>query len=148
MGDPRTQATQTQREAASTRPTGTQSGWVYFAAIVLFIIGCLNILWGLGAIFQDEVLTRSASGDLIVWDTTTWGWFHLLMGVIILCTGLGLFGNAGWARWTAVFFVGLNAIAQIGWMTWYPLWSILIITLDIVVIYYLTARWNTIEEGY
>ena len=42
----------------------------------------------------------------------------------------------------------MNALAQLGWMTWYPLWAILIITLDIVVIYQLTARWNKIEEGY
>ena len=148
MGDPRTQATQMQREAASTRPTGTQSGWVYFAAIILFMIGCFNILWGLGALFQDEVLTRSASGDLIVWDTTTWGWIQLIFGVLILLTGLGLFGNQGWARWTAVVLVGVNALAQLTWLTWYPLWAILIITLDIVVIYQLTARWNKVEEGY
>ena len=148
MGDPRTQATQMQREAASSRPTGEQSGWVYFAAIILFMIGCFNILWGLGALFQDEVLTRSASGDLIVWDTTTWGWIQLIFGVLILLTGLGLFGNQGWARWTAVVLVGVNALAQLTWLTWYPLWAILIITLDIVVIYQLTARWNKVEEGY
>jgi len=132
----------TQREAAATRPTGTQSGWVYFTGIVLFMVGIFNILWGLGALFRDEVLTRSASGDLVVWDTTAWGWIHLILGIIIVATGLGLFGGRGWARWTAVFFVGLNAIAQIGWMTWYPLWSILIITLDVVIIYQLTARWK------
>ena len=112
------------------------------------MIGCFNILWGLGALFQDEVLTRSASGDLIVWDTTTWGWIQLIFGVLILLTGLGLFGNQGWARWTAVVLVGVNALAQLTWLTWYPLWAILIITLDIVVIYQLTARWNKVEEGY
>ena len=71
---------------------------------------------------------------------------HLILGGLMVCTALGLFGGQGWARWTAVVFVMINAFGQIAWMSTYPLWSVLIITLDIIIIYQLTARWDRAED--
>jgi hypothetical protein len=138
--DPRTQATRTQMDTGGIG-SRTPSGWAFFAGILLFMIGVFNIIWGLTALFNDEALTVGEQG-LIVWDFTTWGWIHLILGIVLICTGLGLFAGREWARWTAIFFVMVNAFAQIGWMATYPLWSVLIITLDIIIIYQLTARWE------
>jgi hypothetical protein len=138
--DPRTQATRIQMDPAHVS-SGGGTGWAYFAGIVLFMIGVFNILWGLTALFNDTALTVGEEG-LIVWDFTAWGWIHLILGIVMICTGLGLFAGRGWARWTAIFFAMVSAFAQIAWMSTYPLWSILIITLDIIVIYQLTARWE------
>jgi hypothetical protein len=119
-------------------------GWAFFAGILLFIVGVFNIIWGLTALFNDSALTVGEEA-LIVWDFTAWGWIHLILGIVLVLTGLGLFGGRGWARWLAIFFVMLNAFGQIAWMSTYPLWSVLIITLDIVIIYHLTARWEATE---
>jgi hypothetical protein len=116
------------------------SGWVAFAGILMLMIGVLQIIWGLVAIIDDTRITVGEAG-LVVWDLTAWGWIHLIFGVILILVGGGLMSGRGWARWTAIFFVLLNAFAQIAWMTTYPIWSVLIIALDVIIIYQLTVNW-------
>ena len=103
--------------------------------------GILDALWGLAAILNDEVVTVGGRGVAIL-DFTAWGWAHLIVGAIMALAGFGLFAGATWARWTALFFVSLNALLQFGIFTAFPLWSILIIALNVVIIYQLTARWE------
>ena len=143
MTDPRTQATRTQMDTGGIGRT-VPSGWAFFVGILLFIVGVMNIIWGLKALFNDEALTVGEKG-LIVWDITTWGWIHMILGIVMICTALGLFAGQGWARWVGILFVMINAFGQVAWMATYPIWSILIITLDIIIIYQLTARWDTRE---
>jgi hypothetical protein len=143
MTDPRTQATRTQMDTGGIGRT-VPSGWAFFVGILLFMIGVFNIIWGLTALFDDKALTVGGQG-VIVWDLTAWGWIHLLLGIVMVCTALGLFAGRGWARWTAIFFVMVNAFGQIAWIPVHPLWSVLIITLDIIIIYQLTARWETAD---
>jgi hypothetical protein len=88
--------------------------------------------------------TRSWSSvaTAIIADITTWGWVHLILGSIMALTGLGLLAGSSGARWAAVLFVTVNAIAQIVWFPAAPLWAFLMIILDVVIIYQLTARWQ------
>ena len=72
------------------------SGWIVFAAIVLVIVGALDILQGFVGILKDDYVIATAKGLAIV-DVTTWGWMTLLWGVLLVLTGLGLLGGAGWA---------------------------------------------------
>jgi hypothetical protein len=126
------------------------SGWIEFAGIVLLIIGAIDALQGLVAIFKDDYVVATREGLAIV-DVTAWGWITLLWGVVIFFAGLGLLRGAGWARWLAIFGVGINAIEQIAFMAnfpqAYPLWNILIVTLNIVVLFALTVRWQGYKES-
>ncbi len=117
------------------------SGWTVFAAVVLLIVGSLDALYGLAAILNNEIIVVGGQGALII-DITTWGWVHLILGSIVALTGLGLFARNEAARVAAIFFVAVNAIAQIVWFPAAPLWALLIIFLDVVIIYQLTARWE------
>jgi hypothetical protein len=83
---------------------------------------------------------------LIVFDTTTWGWIMMIWGVLLFLVGLALWSGAGWARWTTIFLVIVNLIGQLSWLgaSAYPLWALVIITLNIIVLFALCARW----EGY
>ena len=126
--------------------TDSWSGWIAFAGFVLVIVGALDMSRGPGAgIIQDEYVVATPKGLAIV-DVTTWGWMTLLWGGVLILTGLGLLGGAGWARWVAIIGVAVNAIGQIAFMAnypqAYPLWNILIVTLNILVLYALTARWQ------
>ena len=145
MTDPRTQATRTQMDTGGIGGR-VPTGWAAFAGIMLVIVGTFNAIWGLTALFNDEALTVGEQG-LIVWDFTAWGWIHLIIGIVMILAGLGLFRGAGWARWTAVVFAMVNAIGQIAWMSTYPLWAVLIITLDFIIIYQLVVHWER-EPGY
>jgi hypothetical protein len=118
------------------------TGWTVFAGVILFMVGSLDALWGLAAILNDDIVIVGGNGAIIA-DITTWGWIHLILGSVMAVTGLGLFAGSTGARWLAVVFVTINAIAQIVWFPAAPLWSFLIIILDVTIIYQLTARWES-----
>jgi len=121
------------------------SGWISFAAIVMLVVGMLDFFEGLIAVIRGQYFV--IHGDqLIVFDTTTWGWITMILGIILVLAGFGLWSGAGWARWFTIVVVILNILAQLGWLgnSAYPLWAIVVLTLNVVVLYALTARW----EGY
>jgi hypothetical protein len=130
----------------STRASGP-TGWAVFAGTVLAIVGAFNIIYGLAAIFRDEVITTTGQ-HVIVWDVTRYGWILFIFGIFQLLAGMALFAGASWARWTAVVLAGLNAVGNVPFFTVQPLWTALIIALDILVIYQLTARWEAVDPAY
>ena len=117
------------------------SGWDAFAGVVMVIVGSLDALWGLGGILNDDIVVVGGQGALVA-DITLWGWVHLLLGIAVAVTGIGLLTGNSAARWFGVLFVGINAISQIVWFPAAPLWAFLLIILDVVIIYQLTARWD------
>jgi hypothetical protein len=120
---------------------GGYSGWAAFAGVMMFIVGSLNAFWGLAGILNDEIVVVGGHGALIA-DITLWGWLHLLLGSIVALTGVGLLMGSSGLRWVAVFLLMVNAIGQIVWFSSAPLWAFLMIILDTVIIYQLTARWE------
>jgi hypothetical protein len=117
--------------------SGGALGGVIFAACILTLIGAFQIVAGLTAIIDDEfyVVLPNYTFDL---DTTAWGWIHLLLGMALLLTGLGLFGRQTWAGVTAIFLASLSALANFFFIPYFPLWAILVIALDVWVIWSLT----------
>jgi hypothetical protein len=126
-----------------TRPAGQAwTGWVLFAGTILLAIGFINAIQGLAALFKDEVYLVTDSGLLVTTDWTAWGWTLLIWGGVLILAGIGLFSGQGWARWFAVVVVFINLVAQFAWFPAYPLWSLIAIALDVVVLFALTARWD------
>jgi hypothetical protein len=119
------------------------AGWIGFAGILMLIIGSIDFFQGLIALFEDEYFVVTRSGFLVV-DLTAWGWIMLIWGVLLALAGLGLVAGQGWARWFAIVVVSLNFIAQLGFLgnSGFSLWSLTAMTLNIIVLYALTARWS------
>jgi hypothetical protein len=117
------------------------TGWTVFAGALMLIVGSLDALWGLAGILNDEIVFVGGQGGVIIADVSTWGWVHLILGSIVAITGLGLFAGSEWARWSAIFFVSINAVTQIVWFPAAPLWAFLMILLDVTIISQLPARW-------
>ena len=92
----------------TTRTTGWV-GWIWFAGLMLVMLGAFNIIQGFAAIFTDDVFVPTQGGGVIL-DVTGWGWTHLIIGLLALLAGFGLFSGATWARIFAVIVVMLNAI--------------------------------------
>ena len=111
---------------------------------MLALIGFFDILQGLTALFNDEYFV-ARKGDLLVLDFTAWGWITLLWGIVLISAGLGLLASKTWARWFAILAVFVNTIAQIAFLSSYPIWSTIIIALDVFVLYALTARWDEVK---
>ena len=120
---------------------GEPSGWVVsgivFAACVLTLIGCFHAIAGLVAIIDDEfyVVARNYTFNL---DTSAWGWLHLLLGIALVITGWGLFSRSTWAGVVAIVLAMLSALATFFFIPYYPLWSTLMVALDVWVIWALT----------
>ena len=121
----------------------SMAGWLGFAGTLMLIIGSIDFFQGLIALFEDEYFVVTPSGFLAI-DLTGWGWIMLIWGVLLVLAGFGLLGGQGWARWTAILVVSLNFIAQLGFLgnSQYPLWSLTVMALNVIVLYALTARWS------
>ncbi len=119
------------------------SGWIGFAGLMLMIIGAIDFFEGLIAVIRDNYYAV-ARGQIFIMDTTKWGWITMILGVILFLVGLGLTGGAGWARWVAIILLVVNLLAQLSWLgnSAYPLWSLTVIALEIIVLFALTARWS------
>jgi len=126
------------------------SGWIFFAGLVIIIVGAMDVLQGFVAIIKDEYVVATSKGIAIL-DVTAWGWATLIWGALLILVALGLMGGAGWARWLAIIGVAVNAIQQMAFMAnypqAYPLWNLIIVALNIVVLYALTARWQGFTES-
>ena len=122
------------------------SGWIGFASIMLCVIGAVTFFEGLVAIFRDEYYVVTGN-QVLLFDLTTWGWFMFFWGILLFLAGVALAAKRGWARWFTIIVVSLNLLAQLGFLgnTQYPLWSLVIVGLEILVLFALTARWKDIE---
>ena len=121
----------------------SMAGWIGFAGILMLLVGSIDFMQGLIALFDDEYFVVSEAGFLVL-DLTGWGWAMLIWGTLLVLAGLGLLSAQSWARWFAIVVVSLNFIAQLGFLgnSQYPLWSLTVIALNFVVLYALTARWS------
>jgi hypothetical protein len=119
------------------------AGWIGFAGILLLVVGAIDFMQGLIALFEDEYYVVTQSGFLAV-DLTAWGWIMMIWGVLLVLGGLGLLSAQGWARWFTIVIVCLNFIAQLGFLgnSQYPLWSLTVIALNVIILFALTARWS------
>ena len=128
----------TSRRAAQETP-GWAVGFILFAAVMMIMVGVFQALQGLIGIFENEfyVPTRNY---LFQFDATTWGWTHLLLGLLVAFAGYGLLSGKTWARTVAIFLAVLSAIANFAFIPYYPFWSLLMIALDVFVIWAIAAH--------
>src|SRR5262245_46965815 len=119
------------------------SGWIGFAGLMLMILGAIDFFEGLIAVIRGEYYAFTSQG-LIIFDTTTWGWLAMIMGVVLFLVGLGLTGGASWARWVAIVLLVVNLLGNIGWVgsSQHQIWALTVVALEIIVLYALTARWS------
>jgi uncharacterized membrane protein len=92
-------------------------------------------------LIADERVVATAD-DFVVVDVTSWGWTLIVAGTVMLGAGTGLLAGAAWARVGSIVVIGLHAVAQVLWLGAYPIWSLLMIVLDIVVLFALCSRWS------
>jgi len=110
------------------------------AAIVLLTIGILHVLSGISALMKDDLVVAGAE-YIYQFDTTAWGWIHLVLGVIVAAVGVMLFTGATWARVGAMVICALSLLANFLWLPHYPWWSVVMIVLDVFVIW-AVATWK------
>ena len=130
----------------NTDPVTGWTGWVVFAAVFMMIVGSLNAIQGLGAILRDEAYWLTLSGDVLIFDTTTWGWIHLVLGLAMIAVGAMLMRGSTFARVIAIALVAVNLIAQFTSANLYPFWALILIAVDIVILYALVIHGGELKS--
>jgi hypothetical protein len=120
---------------------GLAAGTTIAAGLLLATVGVLQFLEGIAAVAKDDIIITGVNYTYN-WNVTAWGWIHIVLGILVALTGFALMTGAGWARVIAIFIAAVSIIANFLWMPHYPLWSIAIIVLDVVVIW-AVSTWNT-----
>jgi len=125
----------------------TWVGWIRFAAILMLIMAALDFFEGLIAIIRSEYYVLTPN-QIVVFDTTTWGWIMLIWGIVVGCVGLGLGSGANWARWFTIVVGSLNFILQLGFVgsSQYPLWALTVLALNVVILYAVIVHWGEARE--
>ena len=129
--------TATEAAGATRRRLGEGHGLIVFASVLLLILGCLNLIYGIAAIAHSHVFVANA--QYVFGNLRAWGWITLIIGVLQLLAAAGVLAGNQLARWFAVAVLGLNAIDMMFFLPAYPFWSLVIIAVDVVALYGLCA---------
>jgi hypothetical protein len=109
-------------------------GWIWFAGIMMIVMGSFNAVEGLVALFRGEYYVVTEE-QVLVFDITAWGWITLLIGILVALAGGALMSGAAWARVVAVVLAVVNAVAQLMFVSVHPVWSTIVIALCVTVIW-------------
>jgi hypothetical protein len=121
-------------------------GWIAFASTMMVLLGAFHVIEGLVAVFKDEVFLVGQSGLAVSVDYTAWGWIHILGGVLIVASGLGVLTGKIWARTVGVLMAMVSAVVNIAFLSAYPIWSTIMIAVSILVIWALTVHGSELRE--
>ncbi|WP_375385636.1 hypothetical protein [uncultured Microbacterium sp.] len=116
------------------------TGWVVFAGVILLIAGVFSIIQGLVAVIGPNSYYVVAGGSLWLFDAAGWGWWNLIIGVLVVLAALALFAGQTWARVVAVILVILNAIGRLLLIPAQPWWSFILIAIDVLIVYALIVH--------
>ena len=120
-------------------PSMWAAGWATFAGLMMIMLGVFHAIAGFAEIVNSDsfVVTQDY---VFKFNTTTWGWIHLIVGIIVFFAGFGVFRGAVWARTVGVLLAIVSAAAAFAWLPYVPFWSILLIFIAVSVIWALTVH--------
>src|SRR4051794_1427629 len=128
-------------------PSASWQGWAYFGAVIMVTMGLLWAFVGLIALVDQDYYAARENSLLAASSYATWGWVHLIGGVVSVVAGAGiLWGGRRWARILRIVVAGLSAGVNLGFVSAPPAWAIIVIALDVLVIYALTVHGWEIDE--
>ena len=124
----------TSREAS-----GAAVGWMTSAAVWMGILGFFHAMAGLAGILEDDLYVVTPN-YLFQIDVTTWGWIHLILGIVVFLAAFSVLKGSVWARTVGVILAVLSTLATFAWLPYYPVWNLLMITANVFVIWALTMH--------
>ncbi|MGH3801022.1 MAG: DUF7144 family membrane protein [Pseudonocardiaceae bacterium] len=126
--------------SAADRDVSGWVGWIYFAGLMMILVGSFAIIQGLVALLNSNYYFVGPEGLLVNVNFTTWGWVHLILGIVVLIAGFGVMAGNLAARVIGIVLAIVSALINLAFLAAYPLWSTIVITLDVLVIYALAVH--------
>jgi hypothetical protein len=131
--------------AVAEKQVSNWTGWVFFAGIMMILSGFFEIIAGLTALLRHSWYLVTSS-HLLVFNYTSWGWIDLAFGLLILLAGISVLHGSTWARVVGVILASLSAVGSLASVNSYPLWSLVIITIDLLVVYALVVHGGELKD--
>jgi hypothetical protein len=124
--------------AFEAEPSGEGAAWLVFAAVMLGLGGIFGLMAGIVALADSSFYVAGA--HFVFSSLHTWGWIMTIMGTVAVLAALAVPSRAQWARWSGIFVAGFQAVVQLLAIQGYPMWSLAIFAIDLLVIYALAAH--------
>jgi hypothetical protein len=121
-------------------------GWIVFAAVIMMVNGTFNAIQGLSALIRDDAYWVTRGGEVLTFNITTWGWIHLILGILSVFVGYLLLQGSTFARVIGIGLVCLNLIAQFTYLPLYPFWGIIGIAVGFFVLYALIVHGGELKS--
>jgi hypothetical protein len=125
---------------------GWWTGWIAFAGLMMLLLGSFHAMQGLVALFNDEYFLVAESGLVLPVDYTSWGLTHLVLGILVAASGVGVLTGSTAARVVGTLMAMLSAVVNLAFLAAYPLWSVIMITLDVLVVLALTVHGSAVRD--
>ena len=125
---------------------GAWATWVAFAGIMMITLGLFDVLGGVAALFSDDYFAVTKEG-LLVENYKALGVIHLSFGVLLIAVGWALLQLRTWARLAALVLVIANAAVHVAFLNAQPIWSLIMVAIDVLIIYALTVRWEDVKRA-
>lgn len=122
-------------------------GWVVFAAMMMLLVGTFQVFAGFVALFNDDYFLVRQRKLLIDMDYTAWGWIHLVVGAVVVVAGIALLAGQTWARVVGIAMAMLSTVVNLAFLSAYPVWSIIVIYVDVLVIYAIAVHGRELKTG-
>jgi hypothetical protein len=128
-------------------PTGWV-GWIVFSGLLMIMIGVFQAIMGFVALFKEDYYLVGREGLVVELDYTAWGWTHLILGTLVLLAGLGILAGQMWARVIGIILAMLSAIVNLAFLAAYPVWGVIVITMDVLIIYALCVHGREVKTTF
>jgi hypothetical protein len=124
------------------------AGWVVFGGVMLIMMSVFQLIQGLVALFDDGFYLVRPDGLVVDVDFNTWGWIHMAIGAVGVLTGLGLLAGNMAARVVGVGIAFLSALVNLAFISAYPVWSAIMIVLDVIVIFAIIVHGREVKTAF
>jgi hypothetical protein len=123
------------------------AGWVVFGGVMLIMLGIIHVMQGIVALVNDDYYLVTNQGLLVDLDFTSWGWIHLGIGILVALVGVGLLAGNTAARFLGVGLAVLSALVNLAFIAAYPVWSVIVIAIDVIVIYAIVVHGRELKSS-
>jgi len=122
------------------------TGWVLFAGVMMVMLGIFQLIEGITALVRDTYYLVASNGLLVSVNYTTWGWTHLIIGLVTLVAGYALIAGHMWGRILGVILALVSATVQLAFLAAAPVWAVTVIAIDVLVIYAICMHGSELKQ--
>lgn len=122
-------------------------GWIVFASMMMLVVGTFQVFFGFVALLNSDYYLVRERKLLVDMNYTAWGWTHLVIGAVVVVAGIALLAGQTWARVVGIAMALVSSVVNLAFLSAYPVWSIIVIYIDVLVIYAIAVHGRELKTG-